>query len=137
MTTNKDNNILSSPPSSKDLNKSEDRVDVLDQLKKNKAKQIVLTILSKGETLGVDEIVNKAPTRQFSIQVSSETCVYLYLPAKQFKDKFFNQSFAMKHSVCEKMEMQDKWIEDLEAKKNAFFIHNTKLKLPITKAGSQ
>ena len=43
----------------------------------------------------------------------------------------------MKHSVCEKMELQDKWIEDLEAKKNAFLIHNTKLKLPITKVGSK
>lgn len=43
----------------------------------------------------------------------------------------------MKHSVCEKMELQDKWIEDLEARKNAFLIQNTKLKLPITKVGSQ
>lgn len=65
----------------------------------------MLTLIQKGETIGIEEIVAKFSTRQYSMQVASEHCVYLYLSAKQFRDKFFNQSNLLKHTVCEKVEV--------------------------------
>ena len=65
-------------------------LSLVNQLKRNKAKQIILTILQSGETLGVEEIAMRYPKRQFSMQVASESCLYLYLPAKQFREKFFD-----------------------------------------------
>lgn len=91
----------------------------------------MLTLIQKGETVGYEEIVSKQEKRLFSMQVASESCFYLYLPAKQFKDKFFNQSFVMKHTVCEKLEVQDRFIEDLEAKRSAFQVNNAKMNLPV------
>lgn len=61
----------------------------------------MLTILQAGETLGIEEVAQKLPKRLHSIQVASESCSYLYLSAKQFMEKFFNQSYALKHSICE------------------------------------
>ena len=62
--------------------KDADPDDVLSELKKKRAKQVVLTLIQPGETLGVDEVVQNLPSRQFSMQVASEACVYLFLPAK-------------------------------------------------------
>ena len=80
----------------------------------------MLTLIQRGETVGVEEIVAKMPSRQFSMQVTSEHCSYLYLSAKQFRERFFNQGYVLKHVVCEKLEIQDRFIEDLQACKNAF-----------------
>ena len=60
------------------------------------------------------------PKRQFSMQVASENCLYLYLSKHHFVDKFFNQSQPLKHVLCEKLEMQDKFIKDLKVKKTTF-----------------
>ena len=79
--------------------------DVTVSLKRRKAKQIVLTIIQENEALGVEEVVMKMPRRQYSIQVASDQCVYLHLSSKNFREKFFNQSYALKHLVCEKLEM--------------------------------
>jgi len=68
----------------------------------------------------------KLPTRQYSMQVASDACTYLYLPAKQYRDKFFNQGNVRKHQVCGKLEVQEKFIEDLQAKKSAFQVSQLK-----------
>lgn len=52
----------------------------------------MLTIIQQGESVGVEEIVMKVPRRQFSIQVTSDECSYLFLSTKDFREKFFNQS---------------------------------------------
>jgi len=56
----------------------------------------------------------------------NKDCVYLYLTAKNFLEKFFNANNALKHVLCEKLEMQDKFHEDLEAKKTTFQFRNAK-----------
>ena len=56
------------------------------------------------------------------MKVTSELCRYLYLPAKQFCDKFFNQHQALKHVVCEKLEVQDKFIKGLQESRSAYLI---------------
>ena len=72
-----------------------------------RSKQIVLTIIQKGESVGMEEVVMKLPGRQFSIQVASENCLYLFLSTKNFREKFFNQSHQLKHELCEQTEMRE------------------------------
>lgn len=65
----------------------------------------MLTILQEGEALGIEEIVMKCAKRQYSMQVSSDECKYLFLSARNFREKFFDQSQALKHTICDKLEM--------------------------------
>jgi len=67
------------------------------------------------------------------MQVASESCIYLFLSAKNFREKFFDQSVVMKHTICEKLEMQDKFIEELEVKKTNFQRRNVQLQLSVAK----
>lgn len=99
-------------------------ITALAALKKKKVKQTVLTLIQQGETIGLMEIVQKMPNRQFSMQVASEACHYLFLPTKQFRDKFLNMCFALKKSVSSKVEWQDQLMKDLEACKRYPLDHN-------------
>ena len=64
-------------------------LSTVNELRRNKAKHVVLTILQDGETPGVEEIILNCPNRQYSMQVASENCLYLFLSVKNFKEKFY------------------------------------------------
>lgn len=51
-----------------------EKTNVLEELKQKKADSYVLTIIQAGELIGFEEILEKQPRRENSIQVSSESC---------------------------------------------------------------
>ena len=96
------------------------QIGVINELRRNRAKQIVLTILQNGEVLGIEEVINKQPRRNYSIQVCSEGCEYLFLTTKNFKEKFYNHSIVMKQMLNGRVEQRQKFHGELEIKKRQF-----------------
>lgn len=78
------------------------------------------TLIKKGQTIGVEEIIQKIPKRQFSMQIASKSCRYLYLSVRHFREKFFSQCLAMKQDLCQKITSQDLLIKQLEECKKAY-----------------
>ena len=59
-----------------------------------------------------------------SMKVSSTNCELFFIDIKEFKDKFYNSNPAFKHVLCEKLELQEKFHEDLEEHANEFYQRN-------------
>lgn len=76
---------------------------LVNELKRNKAKKIVLTIVEAGQTIGVEEVVAKTPRYAYSLQVSSPNCIYLFLTARNFKEHFYQGSLVMKNMLQTRM----------------------------------
>ena len=87
--------------------------NVMEELKRNKADQYVLTIIQAGELLGFEEILGKLARRLNSIQVSSDTCQYLYLSAREFREKFYNHSIVMKNLLGDRVEERNQFHGEL------------------------
>ena len=51
-----------------------------------------------------------------SMKVNTEKCEVLFIEIKEFKDKFYNPNPAFKHILCEKLELQEQFHEELEEK---------------------
>ena len=79
--------------------KKKSPIGIVNMLKRQKAKQIVLTIIQAKEVVGLDEIIQRMGQRPHTIQVCSEKCEYLFVSAKNFKDKFYNNSLIMKKQL--------------------------------------
>ena len=50
------------------------------------------------------------------MKVNTEKCEVFFIDIKDFKDKFFNSNPAFKHILCEKLELQELFHEELEKK---------------------
>ena len=54
------------------------------------------------------------------MKVNTEKCEVFFIDVKDFKDKFFNSNPAFKHILCEKLELQQVFHEELEKKATEF-----------------
>ena len=62
----------------------------------------------------------KKSRRLYSMQTNSENCEVFFIEMKEFKDKFYNNNPAFKHILCEKLELQEQFHEELQEQANAF-----------------
>ena len=80
--------------------KEKQHLSLNEQIKRSKTKNIVLAILSRGEIIGLDEIIDdidgKKPKRKSTMQVCTPECEYLFLSARDFHDNFYDNNAAMK-----------------------------------------
>ena len=58
------------------------------------------------------------------MKVNTEKCEVYFIDVKDFKDKFFNSNPAFKHILCEKLELQQVFHEELEKKATEFLARN-------------
>ena len=59
-----------------------------------------------------------------SMKVNTEKCEVFFIDVKDFKDKFFNSNPAFKHILCEKLELQQVFHDELEKKATEFQAKN-------------
>ena len=64
-------------------------LNLINDLKRKNAKEIILSYISGGEVVGVDEIILKYERRQASLKVSSEAITVLYVERKNFLERVF------------------------------------------------
>ena len=58
------------------------------------------------------------------MKVNTEKCEVYFIDVKDFKDKIFNTNPAFKHILCEKLELQEVFHEQLEKKAIKFQAEN-------------
>lgn len=115
---------INSDGSFDNVQNSSSQLGLINELKRNRANQIVLSIMQKGEVFGIEEIINKSHRRKYSIQVCSERCEYLFLTVKNFREKFYNHSIVLKSALGSRVEEHEKFHCDLETKKTEFMQRN-------------
>ena len=112
-------------------------IGTVNELRRKRANKIVLTIIQKGEVLGFEEILEKQSRRQNSIRVTSESCEYLKLSVRNFKEKFYNQSIVMKQLLSNRLAQRNKFHGQLEIQKTEFQHKNHIGAEPVTWNKSQ
>ena len=58
--------------------------------------------------------------RMQSMRVNTEKCDMFFIDIKCFKERFYNNNPAFKHILCEKLEIQEQFHEELEVKAKEF-----------------
>ena len=84
---------------------SNSNIGIVNEIRRGKAKQTVLSIITKNEVLGAEEIIKNLPRREYSMQVTSKSLTYLKLDAKDFREKFFTANSHWNHAMCEKLDI--------------------------------
>ena len=74
----------------------------------------MLSYVNNPEIIGVEEIILKKNRRMQSMKVNTEKCEVYFIDIKDFKDKFYNSNPAFKHILCEKLELQEVFHQELE-----------------------
>jgi len=95
------------------INTSNGSLSLINELRRKAAKSVTLAFLGNGEIVGAEEIIRRRGRRQMSVQVTSESCRVLFIEHKDFLDRIYNTHPHIKHLLCEKLELQDKFHSDL------------------------
>ncbi len=89
-----------------------------------KTKDVTLSYLVAKEIVGAEEIIMRKSERDFSIQVTSEESHVLFLDAKDFRDRIIIPYPSTRHLLCENLETQEIFHEDLEENAVTFKVTN-------------
>ena len=75
---------------------------------------MTITYIQAGEIMGVEELILKQNRRQFSLKVSSDEVILLYLGEKDFIERLYKPHPAFKHLLCERLELQMQFHNELQ-----------------------
>lgn len=88
---------------------------LINDIKRKMSKELDVAIFQRNEVVGTEEIILKLKRRQHTLKAHTENVTVLFISHDNFLERVFNPHSWLKHTLCEKIELQGQFHDQLES----------------------